>query len=131
MIRAACDRLIALEDALNRLDARAGDGDTGSTAAAGARSIVAALPRLPLADPAATCRRIGDLLSASMGGSSGVLLSAGSRFSVDGGHDRHLRIPFTAPPDELTRAAAMLAESWRRVRAGAPVSFVEQLESVV
>ena len=74
-IRAACDRLIALEDALNRLDARAGDGDTGSTAAAGARSIVAALPRLPLADPAATCRRIGDLLSASMGGSSGVLLS--------------------------------------------------------
>ena len=74
-IRAACDRLIALEDALNRLDARAGDGDTGSTAAAGARSVVAALPRLPLADPAATCRRIGDLLATSMGGSSGVLLS--------------------------------------------------------
>ena len=70
-IRAACDRLIALEDALNRLDARAGDGDTGSTAAAGARSVVAALPRLPLADPAATCRGIGDLLATSMGGSSG------------------------------------------------------------
>ena len=74
-IRAACDRLIGLEDALNRLDARAGDGDTGSTAAAGARAVIAALPRLPLADAAATCRRIGDLLATSMGGSSGVLLS--------------------------------------------------------
>ncbi len=63
--------------------------------------------------------------------SRGVLLSAGPRFSVDGGHDRHLRIPFTAPPDELVRAVEVLAESWRRVRAGAPVSFVEQLESVV
>jgi DNA-binding transcriptional MocR family regulator len=63
--------------------------------------------------------------------SHGVLLSAGPRFSVDGGHDRHLRIPFTAPPDELQRAVVLLGESWRRVRAGAPVSFVEQLESVV
>ena len=63
--------------------------------------------------------------------SHGVLLSAGPRFSVDGGHDRHLRIPFTAPPDELQHAVILLAESWRRVRAGAPVSFVEQLESVV
>ena len=75
LIRAACDRLIALEPDLNRLDAIAGDGDTGSTAATGARSLIAALPTLPLADPAATCRRIGDILSASMGGSSGVLLS--------------------------------------------------------
>ena len=39
--------------------------------------------------------------------------------------------PFTAPPDELARAVDLLAESWRRVRAGAPVSFAEQLESVV
>jgi DNA-binding transcriptional MocR family regulator len=63
--------------------------------------------------------------------SHGVLLSAGPRFSVDGGHERHLRIPFTAPPDELHRAVSLLAQSWRRVRAGAPVSFVDQLESVV
>ena len=63
--------------------------------------------------------------------SRGVLLSAGPRFSVDGGHDRHLRVPFTAPPDDLRRAVTALAESWRNVRAGAPVSFVEQLESVV
>ncbi|MET0735784.1 MAG: PLP-dependent aminotransferase family protein [Microbacterium sp.] len=63
--------------------------------------------------------------------SRGLLLSAGPRFSVDGGHDRHLRIPFTSPPDELDRAVDILAESWRRVREGAPVAFVEQLESVV
>lgn len=61
----------------------------------------------------------------------GVLLSAGPRFSVDGGHDRHLRMPFTAPRDDMVRAAELLAESWDRVRAGAPVSLVDQFESVV
>ncbi len=63
--------------------------------------------------------------------SRGLLLSAGPRFSVDGGHDRHLRIPFTASPDELTRAVELLAEAWPRVRAGAPVTSVEHLDSVV
>ena len=63
--------------------------------------------------------------------SRGLLLSAGPRFSVDGGHDRHLRIPFTAAPDELSRAVDILAEAWPRVRGGAPVSMVEQLDSVV
>jgi triose/dihydroxyacetone kinase / FAD-AMP lyase (cyclizing) len=102
-IRAACDRLLALEAELNRLDARAGDGDTGSTAAAGARSLIAALPSLPLADPAATCLRIGDLLSSSMGGSSGVLLS----------------IFFTATGQRLAEGAdlpAALAEGLARIR---------------
>ena len=63
--------------------------------------------------------------------SRGLLLSAGPRFSVDGGHDRHLRIPFTAAPDELFRAVEILAEAWPRVRGGAPVSMVEQLDSVI
>ncbi|MET0830237.1 MAG: PLP-dependent aminotransferase family protein [Microbacterium sp.] len=63
--------------------------------------------------------------------SRGLLLSAGPRFSVDGGHDRHLRIPFTASPDELTRAVDILAEAWPRVRTGAPVSMADQLDSVV
>lgn len=63
--------------------------------------------------------------------SRGVLLSAGPRFSVDGGHERHLRIPFTAPVDELERAVRLLADSWHHVRAGAPVSFVEQLDALV
>ncbi len=63
--------------------------------------------------------------------SRGVLLSAGPRFSVDGGHDRHLRVPFTAPPEDLVRAVRLLGESWRAVRAGAPVSSLDRLESVV
>lgn len=63
--------------------------------------------------------------------SRGVLLSAGPRFSVDGGHDRHLRIPFTAPAEELRRAVDVLAESWPRVRGGAPVFEVDRFEAVV
>ena len=74
-IRTICATLIALEADLNRLDARAGDGDTGSTAAAGARSIESRLATLPLADLAATFGVIGATLGTSMGGSSGVLLS--------------------------------------------------------
>lgn len=63
--------------------------------------------------------------------SRGVLLSAGPRFSVDGGHDRHLRIPFTSPPDDVVRAVELLATSWDQVVAGAPMARAEQLESVV
>lgn len=63
--------------------------------------------------------------------SRGLLLSAGPRFSVDGGHDRHLRIPFTATPDEVERAVGILAEAWPRVRAGAPVSAMTLLDSVI
>lgn len=63
--------------------------------------------------------------------SRGLLLSAGARFSVDGGHDRHLRVPFTSPPDDLERAVGILAESWPRVRAGAPAPAGDQLDALV
>ena len=63
--------------------------------------------------------------------SRGVLLSAGPRFSVDGGHDRHLRVPFTSPPDEMVRAARVLADAWTAVRAGAPISAMEPAGAVV
>jgi len=75
LIVTVCERLISLEATLNGLDAKAGDGDTGSTVATGARSILERLDVLPLANPAATLGAIGDILSSSMGGSSGVLLS--------------------------------------------------------
>jgi dihydroxyacetone kinase len=75
LIVTVCERLISLEATLNGLDAKAGDGDTGSTVATGARSVLERLDTLPLASPAATLGAIGDILSASMGGSSGVLLS--------------------------------------------------------
>ncbi|ANL72588.1 dihydroxyacetone kinase protein [Rhizobium phaseoli] len=75
LITALCEHLISLEGELNRLDARIGDGDTGSTVATGARSLLARLDTLPLDRPAETVAAIGDILGTSMGGSSGVLLS--------------------------------------------------------
>ncbi|MFF0918329.1 dihydroxyacetone kinase subunit DhaK [Rhizobium leguminosarum] len=75
LIAALCEHLISLEDELNRLDGRVGDGDTGSTVATGARSLLARIDTLPLDRPAATLASIGDILGTSMGGSSGVLLS--------------------------------------------------------
>lgn len=70
-----CNALIACESALNALDAKSGDGDTGSTLAGAARALQSALDRLPLADPTQLYRAIGMELSQTMGGSSGVLLA--------------------------------------------------------
>jgi dihydroxyacetone kinase len=75
LLTALCEHLISLESELNRLDSRVGDGDTGSTVATGARSILSRIDTLQLKDPAATMASIGEILSTSMGGSSGVLLS--------------------------------------------------------
>jgi DNA-binding transcriptional MocR family regulator len=63
--------------------------------------------------------------------SRGLLLSAGPRFSVEGGHERHLRVPFTAPPEEMVRASRVLADAWDAVRAGAPPSIVERADAVI
>ena len=70
-----CNVLIAAEADLNALDAKSGDGDTGSTLAAAARALIGAMERLPLADHTQLCRAIGLELSQTMGGSSGVLLA--------------------------------------------------------
>jgi dihydroxyacetone kinase len=70
-----CEILIAAEADLNALDAKTGDGDTGSTLAAAARALIAAMDRLPLADHTQLYRAIGQELSETMGGSSGVLLA--------------------------------------------------------
>jgi DNA-binding transcriptional MocR family regulator len=47
--------------------------------------------------------------------SYGLRLVPGSRFGVDGGWERWLRVPFTLPPDELTDAAARLGRLARAV----------------
>ncbi|MEO1746592.1 MAG: dihydroxyacetone kinase subunit DhaK, partial [Pseudomonadota bacterium] len=70
-----CDILIGGEAALNKLDAQSGDGDTGSTLAGAARALRDALDRMPLADHTQLYRAIGNELSQTMGGSSGVLLA--------------------------------------------------------
>ena len=75
LIESCCLALIASERDLNALDAKSGDGDTGSTLAGASRALNAALDRLPLADPTQLYRAIGMELSQTMGGSSGVLLA--------------------------------------------------------
>ena len=75
LIEAACTAMIEAEADLNALDAKSGDGDTGSTLATAADALTERIDRLPLADTAALCRAIGTELGQSMGGSSGVLLA--------------------------------------------------------
>lgn len=75
LVGRACDLLIAAEDRLNALDARVGDGDTGSTVATAARTLQAALPLMPLARLDLFFAATSEALSRSMGGSSGVLLA--------------------------------------------------------
>jgi dihydroxyacetone kinase len=70
-----CEVLIAAEQDLNALDAKSGDGDTGSTLAGAARALINAMDRLPLSDHTQLMRAIGLELSQTMGGSSGVLLA--------------------------------------------------------
>jgi dihydroxyacetone kinase len=65
----------AMEADINALDARVGDGDTGSTLAGAARAIEARLDTLPFADGAALLTALSELKRRSMGGSSGVLLA--------------------------------------------------------
>ncbi|MBI1218561.1 MAG: DAK2 domain-containing protein [Rhodobacteraceae bacterium] len=74
-LRRCCEVLIEAEADLNALDAKSGDGDTGSTLAGAARALIGAMDRLPLADHTQLYRAIGLELSQTMGGSSGVLLA--------------------------------------------------------
>ncbi|WP_449545218.1 glycerone kinase [Lelliottia amnigena] len=76
-VAAATQKLIALENRLNALDAKVGDGDTGSTFAQGAREIAQLLEQkqLPLNDLSKLLLLIGERLATVMGGSSGVLMS--------------------------------------------------------
>jgi len=70
-----CGALIAAEADLNALDTRAGDGDTGTTLARAARALIQNIGQLPLADHTQLYRALGQELSETMGGSSGVLLA--------------------------------------------------------
>lgn len=77
VVSAAAQTLTGLENRLNALDAKVGDGDTGSTFAEGAREIARLLEqgKLPLNNTAQLLQLIGERLATVMGGSSGVLMS--------------------------------------------------------
>ncbi|MBS9717055.1 dihydroxyacetone kinase subunit DhaK [Pseudohalocynthiibacter aestuariivivens] len=74
-IEAICDLLIESERSLNELDAKSGDGDTGSTLASAARALKGAMDQMPLADLTQLFPALGNELSQTMGGSSGVILA--------------------------------------------------------
>lgn len=74
-ISQVADVLIAAERTLNDLDAKSGDGDTGSTLATAARALKDRLDAMPLADLTQLFPALGNELSQTMGGSSGVILA--------------------------------------------------------
>ena len=69
------DALISAETDLNSLDAKSGDGDTGSTLATAAKALKEALDRMPLAEVTQLLPALGNELGQTMGGSSGVILA--------------------------------------------------------
>lgn len=77
VVERATQTLLGLEERLNALDAKVGDGDTGSTFALGAQDIATQLAHhaLPLNDQAQLLQFVGERLATVMGGSSGVLMS--------------------------------------------------------
>lgn len=66
---------ISIENEINALDAKVGDGDAGATFAAASRTIISLLPQLPLDNTKETLESIGRIFSREAGGSSGVLMS--------------------------------------------------------
>lgn len=75
MLARVCETLVGKQAELDTLDAKVGDGDTGTTLATAARAIADDLDRLPLAEPADLCGALSERLARVMGGSSGVLLA--------------------------------------------------------
>jgi dihydroxyacetone kinase len=84
MIIKVCNSLKACKDQLDELDAKIGDGDTGTTIFNAANSILLNLSKFPLKSASKSALYFGGLLSQVMGGSSGVLLSI--FFTAAGNH---------------------------------------------
>ncbi|KAF4656647.1 hypothetical protein FOL47_008823 [Perkinsus chesapeaki] len=71
-VEAACDAVLSSEGELNDLDSAVGDGDCGTTLAAGARAVLSGIDEAPLADGHDLALWLAEA-SSRMGGSSGVL----------------------------------------------------------
>jgi dihydroxyacetone kinase len=107
LLARVCDALVAKQAELDALDARVGDGDTGTTLATAARAILAGLDRLPLADARELFAALSEILARTMGGSSGILLAI---FTAAAG----ARLGASAPtPADM---AAALVDGARRVQ---------------
>ncbi len=52
---------------------------------------------------------------ALLGQSRGISLSAGPKFTIDGSHERFVRLPFSAPVEDLARGIHILAECWQQL----------------
>jgi dihydroxyacetone kinase len=113
VVETTCRTLLALEAELNALDAKVGDGDTGSTFATASRAILADLDRLPFGEPPLLCASVADRLSTVMGGSSGILLSIG--VAAMGAALKDAASRNAAAPDLLDWARA-LHEGVRRIQ---------------
>lgn len=75
LMEAVIDACLSSEADLNELDAKVGDGDTGTTFAAAARTIQGELDTLPMANGEELLAALSDITSKLMGGSSGVLFA--------------------------------------------------------
>jgi len=75
VVERLCEVLIAKQAELDALDAKVGDGDTGTTFATAARAVQEDLDKLPFADASQLCGALSDRLARVMGGSSGILMA--------------------------------------------------------
>lgn len=61
----------------------------------------------------------------------GLVIAAGPRFGIDGVFERFIRIPFSLPPEQITRAVDALAAAWHDVARNPAIVGQEDLASVV
>ncbi|MGF6177282.1 dihydroxyacetone kinase subunit DhaK [Ensifer sp. 4252] len=75
VVETIIETCLAMESDINELDAKVGDGDTGSTFATAARAASRNIEMLPFASGAALLSALGEIKRKAMGGSSGVLFA--------------------------------------------------------
>lgn len=75
VITQIANTFIAIEQEINTLDAKVGDGDAGATFAAASQTVLRIINELPLNNTKETLESIGRIFSREAGGSSGVLMS--------------------------------------------------------
>ncbi len=75
IVAAVARACIQFEDEINALDAKVGDGDTGSTFAAAGKLVLERIDTLPLQDGSALFQALSKLMTHGIGGSSGVLFA--------------------------------------------------------